>query len=140
MKNWPALRAAGALSKVFDRPRDVAYWTQKLDVVYGGGAPSAWDYQWLYARLFGNKLVIVPSVNVIENIGYGSGATHTRIPDPRLMPRAKTIEFPLKHPNAIIASHSLELHHQDLYFQTLFHRIVRVINHLVNRARNMHWS
>jgi hypothetical protein len=137
LKNWPALRAAGALSKVFDRPRDIAYWTRKFDMVYEGGAPSAWDYQWFYTRLFGNKLVIVPSVNLIENIGYGPGATHTRISDLRLMPSAKSIKFPLRHPNDIIASHSLDLHHQDLYFQTLFHRIARVVNHLVHRAKNM---
>jgi hypothetical protein len=106
-------------------------------MVYEGGAPSAWDYQWFYTRLFGNKLVIVPSVNLIENIGYGPGATHTRISDLRLMPSAKSIKFPLRHPNDIIASHSLDLHHQDLYFQTLFHRIARVVNHLVHRAKNM---
>ncbi len=137
LQNWPALRAAGALSEVFERPRDVAYWTRIFDMMNEERGPSAWDYQWFYTRLFGNQLVIVPSVNLIENIGYGPGATHTSIEDWRLMPKAKTIKFPLQHPKDVAADHSLDLHYQDLYYQTLFHKIARVINHVINRVRRV---
>ena len=134
LKGWPELRAAGGLSKVFDRPKDIAYWTGKFDSIYAGGEQSAWDYQWFYARLFGNKLSITPSVNLIENIGHAPGATHTVIPDSRLMPKAKTLEFPLKHPNDVVASHSADLRQLDLNFKTPFRQMIRVINYLKDRA------
>lgn len=134
LKNWPALRAAGTLSKVFERPRDIAYWTRIFDMMYEGRGPSAWDYQWLYTHMFGNKLVIVPKVNLIENIGFGASASHTRIADPRLTPNAKSLEFPLKHPDDVVASHLLDLHQQDLNYQTLFHRVALVTHHIINRV------
>lgn len=38
---------------------------------------DAWDWQWHASLAIGNKLTIVPSVNLVENIGFGQGATHT---------------------------------------------------------------
>ncbi|KMQ52938.1 protein containing nucleotide-diphospho-sugar transferase domain [Chitinispirillum alkaliphilum] len=41
------------------------------------GTVSAWDYQWNIAQLFNKKLALIPTRNMIKNIGFGDEATHT---------------------------------------------------------------
>lgn len=43
-------------------------------------AGDAWDYQWLFRRLLDNGLTVVPSRNLISNIGFGEDSTHTADP------------------------------------------------------------
>ena len=50
---------------------------QKFDNAYLGKTTS-WDAQWLFARLSQSGLSIVPSVNLVTNIGFGEEATHTK--------------------------------------------------------------
>lgn len=38
---------------------------------------DVWDYHWHYARLYFSGLTIVPSVNLISNIGFDFEGTHT---------------------------------------------------------------
>jgi hypothetical protein len=38
---------------------------------------DTWDYQWHYTVLNNQGLAIIPQVNMISNIGFGSSATHT---------------------------------------------------------------
>jgi len=40
-------------------------------------AGDAWDYQWLFRRLLDGGLTVVPSRNLISNIGFGEDSTHT---------------------------------------------------------------
>lgn len=40
-------------------------------------AISWWDYQWWFCRLIQSGLAIVPSKNLISNIGFNKNATHT---------------------------------------------------------------
>lgn len=42
------------------------------------GKIDTWDYQWSFARLMQSGLTVVPSVNLISNIGFGRDATHTK--------------------------------------------------------------
>lgn len=38
---------------------------------------DTWDYQWQYSIWVNNGIGITPAVNMISNIGFGPGATHT---------------------------------------------------------------
>jgi hypothetical protein len=38
---------------------------------------SWWDYQWNFALHVHGGLAVVPAVNLVRNIGFGPGATHT---------------------------------------------------------------
>lgn len=141
LKKWPALRDANALAEIFDRPRDIAYWTRIFDAMHEGRGPNTWDYQWVYTNMFGSRLTIVPRVNLVANIGFGDGATHTSTGDPRLLPKLRSIEFPLRHPDALIASRSLDRHYQELYFTGLSSRAVsklKVIGRRVARVFDSH--
>ena len=63
---------------------------------------DVWDYQWLFTRMnYGSS--IIPSVNLISNIGFGEDATHTIVPD-HLHSKMilNEIKFPLVHKEVTI--------------------------------------
>jgi hypothetical protein len=101
LTTWPAVRESGLLQRVFPQKRAAMYWTSVYDRVHAGMGPSAWDYQWAYACWTHNWLAVVPQRNLVQNIGAGEDATHTRQLDRRLMLEAKHVEMPLRHPPAL---------------------------------------
>lgn len=61
------------------------------------GKKDTWDYQWESSRLLHKEISVIPSKNLIENLGFGQDATHTtQITSPLIIPR-RTITFPLVH-------------------------------------------
>ncbi len=38
---------------------------------------DTWDYQWMYAIFSNNARVVIPKHNLVLNLGFGNGATHT---------------------------------------------------------------
>lgn len=74
-------------------------WRRHLYQHLWSGEVDTWDYQWGYAKFRLGLLSIVPNVNLIENIGFGVDATHTRADS--CLPMAGSLEFPLKHPDSM---------------------------------------
>jgi hypothetical protein len=134
LRDWPELRRSEALTELFERPREIAYWTRIFDAMFEGRGPGTWDYQWVYTNLFGHRLTVVARVNLVRNIGFKAGATHTNTANPRFMPKSKAIKFPLKHPVGIIPSRSLDQQFQELYVPPLFQRIAQRIGRLLDRT------
>ncbi|MEA3452423.1 MAG: hypothetical protein U9Q83_11050 [Bacteroidota bacterium] len=62
---------------------------------------NVWGYLWIYARVMNNGLSVTSSRNLIKNIGFGDGATHTT-GTPSSMPRLYKHTFPLRHNNFIV--------------------------------------
>jgi hypothetical protein len=133
--DWVQLKHEGALSELFEDPKAVAYWTRVFDDMYENKGRNAWDYQWLYTRLKNNALTIVPRVNLVANIGFGPGATHTAEADNRITPPAKAIVFPLVHPSSLIPLRSVDSHFQDLLTTSLWRRISNRLRRAANRFR-----
>jgi len=52
------------------------YWT-KIFKDTSNGKYDAWDYRWLYSNWKRQRLTVVPNANLVVNIGFGAGATHT---------------------------------------------------------------
>ncbi len=71
---------------------------------------SWWDYQWLFCMQISDGLCIVPSVNLVQNIGFDENATHTKIQNeaqPRL-DNAYTF-FPISENKRVIADRRFDL-------------------------------
>ena len=63
---------------------------------------NTWDIQWFLARVLNSSLSIVPSLNLVSNIGFSEEATHTRNKaDRRANLPVTSITFPLKAPTTL---------------------------------------
>lgn len=68
------------------------------------GEITWWDYQWEFVRRLNSGLVIVPSKNLVVNLGLGSNATHTTDPHGTgFNLKFESLDFPLTHPEFILA-------------------------------------
>jgi hypothetical protein len=99
MKSWPETKKSGLLKRLFPSQRVVAYWENMFDKMYAGTGPNTWDYQWIFASFSRNWVNILPSTNLVQNIGFAQDATHTKKSDPLAAIRADTMAFPLRHPS-----------------------------------------
>lgn len=78
-KTLSAYDTAGAckvLENIFNEPIITETWLHIFDEVKAGRIDT-WDYQLTFINFFNNSLSVVPNVNLISNIGFGEGATHT---------------------------------------------------------------
>lgn len=63
---------------------------------------DTWDYQWGFCRLIQSGLTIIPSLNLIKNIGFSDAGTHTAINPFEATIGVYEMEFPLKHPASVL--------------------------------------
>jgi hypothetical protein len=95
MADWPLHRADPVILDL-PTPHYRQYWTRIFDMVHTGQIDT-WDFQWTYAHMRFGGVSVAPHVNLVENIGFERGATHTaRVPQWLRQPAA-SIEFPLRH-------------------------------------------
>lgn len=84
------------------------YWGNNFDFV-ACNMVDTWDYQWIYNVFNHDGLAIISGVNLIDNIGFGSDATHTKGVS-SLNFTTSEIRFPLKYKNKILSDR-----YRDLY-------------------------
>jgi hypothetical protein len=95
--------AAGDLNDTFTGPLEKRYRLGKMAGVLAlPQPPDVWDYQWEYTIARHHGLYIVPAVNLVGNIGFGNGSTHTHDGGDMMgaLP-ARDLTFPLRHPAKI---------------------------------------
>jgi hypothetical protein len=92
---------------------------------------DTWDYQWGFTKTANNALSIVPAVNLIHNIGFGEGATHTSHPQSVLPVDQRKLNFPLRHPPFVVADTAFDQRYTRSAFPppSLKTRIRRLIRH-----------
>lgn len=97
MNTWPEIRDGKWLEDFLGDSKSAQYWSRLFERTYQGKIDT-WDYQWTFACWMQNSLTILPNVNLISNIGFGSDAVHTK--DKNMFAEMETypITFPLAHP------------------------------------------
>lgn len=115
MTNWPEIRNSGLLNSLCDDPLEAAYWARLFDQV-AAGLIDTWDYQWLYHCWLNNGLAILPEVNLISNIGFGEGATHTHAADSPMANLPTTDLWEIEHPKFIVRSQVADRYSFDQVF------------------------
>lgn len=66
------------------------------------GKLDTWDYQWGFTKSFYSMLSIIPTTNLIRNIGFGTDATHTTMTDSKAPTQASDITLPLSYPKFLL--------------------------------------
>lgn len=102
LSEWPSIKAAGLMEELFVLPEQSRFWTHVFDEMYNDIGPDTWDFQWVYTNLVHHRLSVVPRVNLVQNIGFGPGATHTHRLEDAPSVKVGNLSFPLIHPPAMI--------------------------------------
>lgn len=95
MNRWPEIEASSEWRQTIPSAAERALRSRMYAEVRTGRL-NTWDYQWGFAKLSRRQLSAVPCVNLIENIGFGAGATHTALASGGL--QRGVMSFPLVHP------------------------------------------
>lgn len=75
MNAWPEFREHLAIESFADSECERWFWNDTFDKQHRGEIDS-WAYPWLFSCWTQNALTVLPSVNLISNIGFSEDATH----------------------------------------------------------------
>jgi hypothetical protein len=134
--SWPQNRNSDLLNSVIQRQGSIDYWMTALDGVFNNKIDT-WDYQWNYSCWVSGMLSIVPSRNMISNIGFGKDATHTR--GISIFSKMKRMEMSknLKHPSLIEVNKENDYWVERMHFDNRFSiRIYKKILAFINIIKN----
>lgn len=135
IKDWPDIRENGYLYNILLEKKLTKYWESIFDMVYKGSIDT-WDYQWVFSYWIQGGLSIIPSQNLISNIGYGNLSTHTKGENMFSKMLTGQIKFPLVHPRYIIRDIKSDKYTEKIWFsqsmKTLFES---KFNILLNKIR-----
>lgn len=105
------------------------YWQHKFDLTINQKSITWWDWQWIFHQISYAQLSVIPSVNLVTNIGFNSDATHTKaITNPASNIPTITMNFPLKHPGKIKPDFVYE--EQFVKWVWCYHKRLPLIFHL----------
>lgn len=136
MSLWPQLRDGGWLYDMLGDRAAVRFWTNFFDTAYAERVDS-WAIRWTLACWLQSGLTILPNHNLISNIGFGAGATHTTLYTPFAEMATRPLAFPLRHPPFVLRDARADAFTQrTLYAPTLGWRVRnRIIRELRGRLR-----
>lgn len=117
MRDWPKFRNSNEFSELASSGSNKRYWEKIFEKVYQGRIDT-WDYQWVFANWMRKRLCIIPNVNLISNIGFGQGATHTKVENELSNLPAQEISFPLRYPDLIEANVLADQFTEQQYFSS----------------------
>ncbi|HEX9998446.1 MAG TPA: hypothetical protein VGB45_15010 [Abditibacterium sp.] len=73
MKMWPTFKQ---LNKLPFKKHENRHWENTFDSVWRGEIDT-WDFQWQFALWDHNALSVLPTVNLVTNLGFDSRGSHT---------------------------------------------------------------
>ena len=106
LDDWPLIREeverdATPLRRMLARKFDSAR----------AGRKASWVRSWYFTQIRFGGLAVIPSVNLVENIGVGDDATHPRRRRHPLRRWAnRPLRFPLDHPEELVPNPGYERH------------------------------
>ena len=104
LADFESLRQRGRLAGLYSSALETRYRLAKIESVLRLPAPAhVWDYQWHFAIAINSGLCIVPAVNLVGNVGFGTQGTHTLNAEDDLANVPTTeLALPLRHPAHVL--------------------------------------
>lgn len=142
-KDWTYIKKKKFIKRIFIKKRLVArYWYQIFDLIHRS-PHLTWDTQFTYKMLLNNMLTIVPSKNIVMNIGYGSEASSTKwgVPEHIKKLNLEKLYPPYIHPTEIKIDKDydslVERVHFEINIKTVFITMLRNILESNAISRNL---
>ena len=92
------------------------YWLQIWARLKNVGIPDSWAYRWAYTCILNGGLSVIPYKCLVQNIGDGQEATHTKRLQVKRLP--DEVQHPLKHPSVVLINRSAD----DYVYENHFRR------------------
>lgn len=109
--DWPMRRNSSWLRDITNGFIISKFWKYIFDRL-SSGKINTWDYQLTYASLKYSGLNIIPSVNLVTNVGYGEDGTNIKSKSKTIGVPTEVMKFPLVHPKRLVvddlADHKIE--------------------------------
>ncbi|PSR17467.1 hemolytic protein HlpA-like protein [filamentous cyanobacterium CCP3] len=100
-QKWLEFRDEGLMRSACDNPREEKYWTSIFNTLFLEGKPDSWAYPWTFACWSHGGLTVLPNVNLVSNLGFGEGATHTG-GDSKFAKMPMGENLPISHPPFVV--------------------------------------
>jgi hypothetical protein len=142
MSSWQQFRDKGLLNAVCNDPIEIEYWLKIFNDV-SEDFIDTWDYQWGYTCWQQSGMCIMPSVNLISNIGFRDDATHTLGESPWAEMKVGSINN-IIHPTFILNDRGADMDMFDRVFggktlkfnRTIYGKIIQFIRKLKTASKN----
>lgn len=131
---WYGYRSSGILEEdisavvngKFKDPHERNFWIQNIKNA-NSGIIDTWDLQWTFFNWEKKRISIMPSKNLVTNIGFGAEATHTTREDSNLnrIP-TEELNFPLIAPANLIPSQMLDYYTRRLFFPISYFEKIKI--------------
>ena len=124
MTSWKSQNKIAFLKQWCTTKQQVKDMRSMFDLHCENKDPWTWDYQWVYTCWSNNGLSIMPSKNLVQNLGMGPLSTHTKY-DTQQNPYPASIEelsFPLTN-----KSRTRDLDFERKYFKNTKLSLIRKI-------------
>jgi hypothetical protein len=104
----------------------IRLWERKIKESITGNTVSWWDYYWILNQLQGEMISIIPSKNLVKNVGFDDRATHTKSADhAAAFIETSPLHWPLVHPESF--EFIMEYEEQYIKRKWLFHTRLSVL-------------
>ena len=117
LSRWKAMKQKDLLAYIFKEKKYNLAWKSLFDKLSNDEPKDIWDYQFFFQCFRRKQVSIVPSVNLISNIGFGKIATHTTSEDSeRANLELESMSFPLVHPMELKRNIAYDVFLQELNY------------------------
>jgi hypothetical protein len=107
LRHWPEFLQSRGFENFNMSRSEVAFWTDVFSKTFQDEIDT-WDYQWVFTNFINNRVSINPAVNLISNIGFGVGATHTTGDSIYANMKTLPVDFPMMHPNFLSVNYDAD--------------------------------
>lgn len=131
MKLWRNDEIRQRLRDVIADNDQADYLEYIYDKAYSGEIET-WDYPWGFARQINSALSVVPSKNLVTNIGFGEDATNTSAEGGPMsnIPRQE-LSFPIEHPKCVAVDREFDRRFHQLRPMSRRYKLFRTIRDLL---------
>ena len=129
--SWPLMKDLTCMNSAYDDADEIEARLILGEKLYRNEIDT-WDYQWGFAKNYQSALSIVPTGNMVENIGFGPEATHTKTGNSPTQNKLE-MSFPIQHTEFILADDE----HDRLYREKTWGRKRNSFRKVISRVFNL---
>lgn len=127
MTHWPEWKSHKMVKNFSPNSSSARFWNYYFEETFKGNIDS-WGFKWTFATWKNGLWSILPKTNLVQNIGFGIDATHTKNKQKiNQADKFYSIKFPLIHPEGAQIDTKADASVMKKYFSLQFsaRRIIR---------------